>query len=149
MECREHLLICPDDCAMQARFDLLQAMINTLKEKNIHVEICNAIQHKLCHYLCLGHPIVQDYLSVIMDAIRHQNIIRWRQFLCGYVSTHWGKAQEHLQSDTDSQASNCGRTLIQATLSLHQGIWQDQNYIRKMSRCSDVPSNGHYPIRNT
>jgi hypothetical protein len=33
MECREHLLIFPDDCAMQARFDLLQAMINTLRRK--------------------------------------------------------------------------------------------------------------------
>jgi hypothetical protein len=68
-----------------------------------------------------------NFSNHVREAILHQNIIGWRQFLCGYISVKWHQANKKLASGSDTNRPSCGRILIQSAIHLHQSIWQNQN----------------------
>jgi hypothetical protein len=71
-----------------------------------------------------------SFSKCVKEAILHQNIIGWRQFLCGYISVKWGQAQEKLVIGSGLKVTKCGR-ILQSALHLHQSIWQNQNNVVK------------------
>lgn len=109
----------------------MQATIHSLQEKGIHIEIVKAIQLQLYGFLKLGSNPMVTFSTCVREAILHQNIIGWRQFLCGYVSTKWNHAQMLLKESYGAKEIQCGRILIHEALTLHQSIWKDQSDIIK------------------
>jgi hypothetical protein len=101
-------------------------MCGDLEVKKIDPAIIQIIHGKLHSFLQLGGRIHGDYDRKICQAVIHQNIIGWHQFLCGFVSTKWQAAQLNMGNQIKNHWEG---VLIKAVLQLqlHMEIWQDQN----------------------
>ncbi len=106
----------------------MQATILSLRKKGLHPDILCALHNKLHWFLQLGKSPLPSFAAPIQEAIHRQNIIGWRQFLCGYVFQKWNKAQHSLDSPHVSLNTKWGKVIIQAALSLHHSIWHDRNH---------------------
>ncbi len=66
--------------------------------------------------------------QMLLNAIRHQNILGWDMFLKGFISKHWGTTQaldstkNTVRDGTDSDAK-----LTNSSLSLYRNIWDNRN----------------------
>ena len=103
---QEHNLACLDPLAMQARYDALQKLVEKFWALEMNPILLAALQARLHLFLGLGDIPTMLYDEHIAEATRHQNILGWRQFLCGYVSEKW----EHAQQMYERQVNNTPKT---------------------------------------
>jgi len=134
-ETKEHVMTCIDDKAISHRIKSVHNLITALSKASTDPNILKAIMQYIKHILNLPHETIQ-HTEYIREAIHHQNIIGWHQFICGYISTKWGNAQEHFeQINRLCPQPNWRRRLISAVLHMHLSIWEDcNNFLYRQER---------------
>jgi hypothetical protein len=61
-------------------------------------------------------------------ALRHQNLIGWHNFLCGYISKKWSNGQSFsINSAQQVNSQTWAKKLIKIALELLSNIWEDRN----------------------
>ena len=75
------------------------------------------------------YPPSHELNKILKDAIHHQNIIGWENFLRGYASSYWVKAHLHdMPQINDTKKRGPWNTrLIRGILNVHKQIWDDRN----------------------
>jgi hypothetical protein len=74
-----------------------------------------------------SYEIPQNTHNLLLDAIRHQNILGWDKFLCGYTSIYRHQLYSLAHSDTDKVCNQWDSKLIKDALQLYRQIWADRN----------------------
>jgi len=129
-ESKEHILSCTNQMATQAKYNSLQNMIQKLRDAKMDPNLLHALHSRLHVYLELGGNPYVAHDDNISEVIKHQNIIGWRHFLCGYVPSKWEIAQHKYEClHNISSQLTLSHLLIKYGLQLHKEIWQDRNNV--------------------
>jgi len=97
IETSNHVHQCPYPEAVSRRTSALLYFLSSLIKIGTPVYIAHVFEYKLSIVLDLpfskvyniSSEIPQSTYILLLDAIRHQNILGWDQFLCGYTSIYW------------------------------------------------------------
>jgi len=97
IETSNHVHQCPYPEAVSRRTSALLYFLSSLIKIGTPVYIVHVFEYKLSIVLDLpfskvyniSSEIPQSTYILLLDAIRHQNILGWDQFLCGYTSIYW------------------------------------------------------------
>jgi hypothetical protein len=72
---------------------------------------------------------MQDIDKTLKDALQHQNILGWENFLRGFTSVYWLRAQLHDRTvdNKNKRRSPWNLCLVRGILNVHEQIWEDRN----------------------
>jgi hypothetical protein len=74
-------------------------------------------------------PIPSDTHLILISAIRHQNLLGWDLFLCGFTSNYWNTVfyMAHSHSSSTKTIQLWDQKLVEESLNLYQFIWTTRN----------------------
>lgn len=140
VETSAHILTCGDLQAIDQRFSLLQSSLQELLKISTPIQIVTVSEYKISLVLNipykknfqLASALSQPHHSILITAIRHQNLIGWDCFLKGYTSTLWSTLVTETSLSTirsQPNADSLDVLFIAAIIKLHKSIWEDRNKI--------------------
>jgi hypothetical protein len=131
----------------------LASFLATLKQHCTAIPILATLEYKLS--LALQVPYVRLYCisirsspnqhQLLIQAIKHQNIIGWDNFLRGYTSIFWMDSYMSFFASPNMTATLCltwDVELIRASIFLSTSLWADRNCFIHGTYYECVPWNG-------
>jgi len=93
VETWDHVFSCPDSQATTSRREALSTFLSSLVKMGTPFYILSTFEYKLSLVFALpfrndfpvSFPIPSSKKLCLMDAIRHQNLLGWDRFICGYT----------------------------------------------------------------
>jgi hypothetical protein len=132
VETSSHVFKCQATQAIQQCLLHLTAFLTALNKLKTPVQIVTTLQYKLS--LLLDIPFEQTYFTTmqsstshhyaLIQAICHQNIVGWNNFMRGYISTYWA---DYISIPHPKFVTNWDISLISHILTLTTAIWRDRN----------------------
>jgi hypothetical protein len=135
--CREsvdHILMCSDIHAQESRDKHLYEALKELEALSTNINILHIFKAQLCKVLNV--PNRQKYQRIkqkneinktLSNALHNQNIIGWHEFLRGFISKYWIKAQDTTQLVSNKKQPPWKLKITSIILALHKKIWEDRN----------------------
>ncbi len=127
--------MCSDIHAQESRDKHLYKALKELEDSSTNVNILHIFEVQLCKVLNV--PNRQKYHSTkkqqtklnktLSNALHNQNIIGWHEFLRGFISKYWIKAQDITQIILNKKHTPWKLKIAQTILALHKNIWEDRN----------------------
>jgi hypothetical protein len=125
----------------------LASFLATLKQHCTAIPILATLEYKLS--LTLQVPYVRSYCvsinsspnqhQLLLQAIKHQNIIGWDNFLWGYTSILWMDSYLSFFDPPNQTATPCLNwdvELVRASIFLSTSLWTDRNcFIHGNNKC--------------
>ncbi len=110
-------------------------MLDDLVQLNTNIETLQVLEDKLTDLMRVPSSLKfipakhnQAQFNIAQTALKHQNIIGWHNFLCGYISTQWVKNMSFLSSYTKQITPQAwSRKLTKLAIELYSCIWEDRN----------------------
>jgi hypothetical protein len=134
VETPSHVFKCQANQAIQQCLSHLTVFLTALNKLKTPVQIVATLQYKLS--LLLDIPFEQTYFITmqsstshhyaLIQAICHQNIIGWNNFMRGYISTYWAY---YISIQHPNCIPNWDISLISHILTLTTAIWRDRNRV--------------------
>jgi hypothetical protein len=136
VETSDHIYKGSQSQAMANRQSFLYKFLSTLLSAKTPIHVLSTFEYKLSitldiQFLPSFH--VQNEIpsltkTLLMSAIRHQNIIGWDNFLRGYTSSNWTYVfQQSHTCDADHPSPHWDKILVESCINFLQQIWSDQN----------------------
>lgn len=137
VENASHILNCSHPDAKTFRTSALYDMLNKLKQSHTSIHILQALEDNLSDHLSTENrrkyiaPFIEtSRFQQVRNAVIHQNIIGWGNFMRGYISSKWRQCQTaQVSTNKRSHTAQWGCLLVKLTLELHLQIWNDRNQV--------------------
>jgi hypothetical protein len=135
-ETNSHIIQCPNSLSIANRISRLRNFLRRLSQYHTPTLILRTLHYKLSLTLHIpfdyssstSHTPYDRIPDTLLRAIRHQNLIGWDLFLCGYTSMFWQLSYSSLfQNNLTHPDPNWGTHLVTLALELYKGIWDDRN----------------------
>lgn len=127
-ETHEHVTKCSNPTARDNRQLCLQKWRASCKKQETEPVLMNVLEHQLCQVLDIPPTQRPAPITVeLQNALKHQNIIGWENFLNGFISTYWGKYQDNHTTASKYNPNTWRNRLILANLTLKREIWEARN----------------------
>jgi hypothetical protein len=136
VETSEHVYKCSQSQAMANRHSFLKKFLSSLLAIKTPTYIIRTLEYKLS--VTLEIPFLptfqkQDEIppfrkTLLLNAIQHQNITGWDNFLRGYTSLYWLYIFQQLHIyDIENLSQTWDKNLVESSINLLQQIWNDRN----------------------
>jgi len=138
VETTAHVYSCPAESVILKRNAHLASFLATLKKHCTAIPILATLEYKLS--LTLKLPYVRSYCvsiqsspnqhQLLLQAIKHQNIIGWDNFLRGYTFIYWMESYMSFFASSTMTATPCFTwdvEIIRASIFLSTSLWADRN----------------------
>lgn len=127
-----HILTCPHSSTKESRTSHMYHALSEIQKATTHPSILSTLEYKLSTILEI--PSQHKYIypstlpSQMRTAIKRQNLLGWDNFMRGYISTYWIKAQSsQSQQQKNTKGDPWDFRFTRSTLDLHKAIWDDRN----------------------
>ncbi len=136
IEISSHVFSCPHLDAQAAQQEGLNTFLTTLPNIGNPSYLLATFEYKIS--LTLDISFIQNYCCQsllpptlkhnLLQAIRHQNVLRWDMFLKGFSSIYWVELyNDHDEPSEKHKSRTWGEQLVAASLSCLKHIWDDRN----------------------
>jgi hypothetical protein len=125
-ETKDHILSCRDPDAVLQRLTRVQKWRLQFQATGTGLEIIKRLEYYQTNMMNLPQQTVSPTPTELAKVTQHQNIIGWRQLMCGFISTLWKDTQDKCTV----QQKTCGNwrwTIVKLTLELHREVSDDKN----------------------
>jgi hypothetical protein len=157
VETCEHICTCQHSDAITSRRKLLDAFLSTLLQSHTPTYILKIFEYKLSLALELQYTmsynsltIPEDVYQELIQAIQHQNIVGWDNFLWGFSSVYWEIIfnKSHITTPAKYHIIDWGKSVVEAAITLYKGIWNDRNIFLHGNNHKEAAKNLRYRILN-
>jgi hypothetical protein len=134
IETPDHFFTCSAPDAIANRQELLQSFLLELERIFTAPALLTIFEYKISIVLHLPlyltyqnpHPLLPNDNQIMLNAVRHQNVIGWNTMLKSFTSNYWCKLQSSLQPVPDT-SSYWDVKLVGQLLQLSSQLWKDRN----------------------
>ena len=137
VETCDHIFNCPHPLAIESHHVALHTFLSSLVTIGTPLYIISTFEYKLSNVLHLAFnqkysitfSIPQYTKNCLMEAIKHQNILGWDNFLRGFTSIYWTDLVLLAHHDDKELKPHqlWAEKLVSFILSCTQSIWQSRN----------------------
>jgi len=137
VETFDHVFVCPDTQAIESRRTALYSFLSMMTNIGTPIYVLTTIEYKLSILFSIefipkysiASPLPLHVKNRLIEAIRHQNILGWDNFICGYSSRYWDNMvrSAHGEGNFPNLNPSWDIKLVSGILQCSQIIWQHRN----------------------